>query len=213
VRIVYLHGFASSPQSSKARFFAARFAEWGVPVEIPELDEGDFTGLTITRQLAVIERTVASRPAVLMGSSLGGYLAALFAARHPLIEKLVLMAPAFQFPGRWRERYPAEEMATWKRDGVYPIFHYGCGRELPLGYQFVEDSLRYEGEPEFSQPTLIFHGVRDPVVPAAVSQSYAAHRRNVTLQLLDSAHELTDVLEEMWREIRWFLDLSQFQKR
>ena len=29
-RIVYLHGFASSPLSTKATFFAARFSEIGV---------------------------------------------------------------------------------------------------------------------------------------------------------------------------------------
>jgi pimeloyl-ACP methyl ester carboxylesterase len=207
VRIVYLHGFASSPQSGKAQFFAARFAECGIPVEIPQLDEGDFPHLTITRQLGVIERTVAERPAILMGSSLGGYLAALFASRHQAVEKLILMAPAFQFPRRWRERYPTGEMAVWKNKGTWPIFHYGHGKEIPLAYRFVEDSEQYEDEPEFSQPAILFHGTHDPVVPAGVSEEYARRHSNVSLHLLDSGHELTDVMEAMWREIQRFLGL------
>ena len=211
MRIVYLHGFASSPQSGKAQFFAARFAECGIQVEIPQLDEGDFPHLTITGQLGVIERTVSERPAILMGSSLGGYLAALFASRHPVVERLILMAPAFQFPRRWRERYPADEMAAWKKNGTWPIFHYGHGKEIPLGYRFVEDSHQYEDEPEFSQSAIVFHGTKDPVVPARVSEEYAKRHPNVRLHLFDSGHELTGVVEEMWQQICAFLGLRATQ--
>jgi predicted esterase YcpF (UPF0227 family) len=125
-RLVYLHGFASSPQSSKAQFFAAKFRALDHTLEIPHLDQGDFTGLTITRQLQLIEKTVDAGPVILLGSSLGGYLAALFAARHPqAVEKLVLMAPAFQFPTRWRARFSPQDLAAWKLRGTLPIFHYG----------------------------------------------------------------------------------------
>ena len=78
---------------------------------------------------------MGEQPAILMGSSLGGYLAALYAARHPQqIERLVLMAPAFQFPRRWRERYSEPDWERWKREGSTPVFHYGEGREKRLGY-------------------------------------------------------------------------------
>jgi len=208
--IVYLHGFASSPNSGKAQFFRRKFAAAGVPMEIPQLDEGNFEGLTISGQLKVIERAVGGKPAILMGSSLGGYLAALYAARHPAIERLVLLAPAFQFPRRWRERYSAED---WKRDGFMPVFHYGDGRERRLGYQFVEDSARYEDEPLFSQPALILHGVHDPVVPAAISSAYAGLHSNVKLVLMESGHELTDVLDPMWTQIAGFLSVPETIER
>jgi pimeloyl-ACP methyl ester carboxylesterase len=204
--IVYLHGFASSPNSSKAQFFRRKFAERGVPMEIPQLDEGNFEGLTISGQLKVIERAVGGAQAILMGSSLGGYLAALYAARHPEIERLVLLAPAFQFPRRWRERYSAQD---WKRDGYIPVFHYGDGRERRLGYQFVEDSAQFEDEPVFSQPALIIHGVKDDVVPAAISSAYAGLHSNVKLVLMESGHELTDVLEPMWLQILPFLGVPE----
>ena len=116
MRVVYLHGFASSPSSSKAQYFRGKFAERGISIEIPQLDEGRFEALTISGQLDVIERTVGQEPGVLMGSSLGGYLAALYASRHPTqVERLVLLAPAFQFPRRWRERYSEEAWEQWQR--------------------------------------------------------------------------------------------------
>jgi pimeloyl-ACP methyl ester carboxylesterase len=208
---IYLHGFASSPQSNKAQFFRKRFEEKGLELEIPSLDGGDFTHLTITGQLQIVDAAAAGRhaeqPTILIGSSLGGYLAALYAARHADIGRLVLLAPALRFPSRWGERYSPEELARWRREGTVPVFHYGYKGEIPLGYQLMEDSQNYEDEPEFAQPALVLHGSRDPVVPASISASYAARHPNVTLRLFDSGHELTDVLEDLWSETAAFLSL------
>jgi uncharacterized protein len=54
-QILYLHGFASGPSSSKARFFRERLERAGASVEVPDLAAGDFEHLTITAQLAVVE--------------------------------------------------------------------------------------------------------------------------------------------------------------
>src|SRR5579862_6515626 len=62
--VIYLHGFASGPQSGKAQFFRRKFAGQGIAIEILRLDEGDFEHLTITRQLAVIQRAVESEATV-----------------------------------------------------------------------------------------------------------------------------------------------------
>jgi alpha-beta hydrolase superfamily lysophospholipase len=206
MRIVYLHGFASSPQSGKAQFFARKFRDLGVPFEAPQLDEGNFEGLTISGQLRVVEKAVGEGPVVLMGSSLGGYLAALSAARSVKeVEKLVLLAPAFQFPTRWRARYSDQELELWKRRGTIPFFHYGFKEERGLGFQIVEDALKYEDEPAFPQPALVLHGSRDEVVPAELSKAFAEGHPNVTLRLFDSGHELTDVLDGLWMETAAFL--------
>src|SRR5258708_26558787 len=101
-RVVYLHGFASSPHSSKAQFFRRRFEERGVEVLIPQLDGGDFANLTVTGQVTVLEGAVAGRRVVLMGSSLGGYLGARYAWQHPAaVEQLVLLGRALMFPDRF----------------------------------------------------------------------------------------------------------------
>ena len=206
-RYVYLHGFASSPQSGKARFFHRRFAEIGIELDVPALDGGDFEHLTITGQLGIVDSAVAGRPTILFGSSLGGYLAALYAARHANVERLVLLAPAFQFPSRWRQRYSPEELEDWKRNGSASVFHYGFGREMPLNYRLMEDSLRYEDEPGFVQPALILHGNLDPVVPVGISTALAARRPNITVRTFDSGHELNNVLEDLWEETAAFLGL------
>jgi uncharacterized protein len=209
MRAVYLHGFASSPLSNKATFFQGRFAELGLRLEVPQLDEGNFEALTMTGQISVIDRVVGAAPAILIGSSLGGYLAALYAAHHSNIARVVLMAPAFQFPKRWREKFPAEELALWKREGSRKFYHYAFHEERPLGYGFVADADRYEDEPDFRQPGLILHGTADSVVPVDVSCQFAAGHPNVTLQAFESGHELTDVLHPMWAETAMFLG---FQK-
>jgi uncharacterized protein len=205
-RVVYLHGFASGPSSTKARFFREKIEERGAKVDVPDLAEGNFRGLTITSQLRVIEQVCGAGPVSLMGSSLGGYLAALYAGLHPEgVDRVVLLAPGFGFPTRWPERMGAERMQDWKRTGWTPVFHYATGREEPLGYQMVEDARRYPDAPSFDQPALIFHGVNDPVVPAQASIDFASSHPNVTLRLLPSGHELTDVLELMWSEVATFL--------
>lgn len=202
MRIVYLHGFASGPSSSKAQYFRSKFVELGIEIEIPQLDGGNFESLTITGQLSVIDQAVGGAPTMLMGSSLGGYLAALYAARHSNIERLILLAPAFQFPSRWHARYTPEQLAQWKARGSWPMYHYAYGREMELGYGLMEDSLRYEDEPQFTQPCLIFHGTRDPIVPVELSRRIRDTRPNVSLVEFDSGHELTDVLANMWTHVQ-----------
>jgi pimeloyl-ACP methyl ester carboxylesterase len=117
----------------------------------------------------------------------------------------VLLAPAFHFPTRWRARYSAEELELWRKRGTIPFFHYGFKEERGLGFQIVEDAVKYEDEPAFLQPALVLHGLRDEVVPAELSKAFAEGHPNVVLRLVDSGHELTDVLDRLWTETAAFL--------
>ena len=202
--IVYLHGFASGPGSKKAAYFQERFRAEGVELEIPDLAQGDFERLTITGQLAVVERMADGREISLIGSSMGGYLAALYASGHP-VRKLALLAPAFGFARRWAETMDPRQMEQWQRTGFIEIYHYGDKRQRRLGYQLLEDGLRYDDYPEFSQPALMFHGRRDTVVPDRYSIEFARRHLNTKLWLLDSDHELLDALDTIWAETRAFL--------
>ncbi|HEV2200876.1 MAG TPA: YqiA/YcfP family alpha/beta fold hydrolase [Bryobacteraceae bacterium] len=213
MHIVYLHGFASSPQSSKAQFFKRKFEELGIMIEIPELDGGNFERLTVSGMLEVVNRVIeeraAGRTVVLIGSSLGGFVAGLYAARHPReVERLVLLAPALQFAQRWRARFPAEELAEWKRQGWKDFYHYGRKRDEPLGYSFIEDAAQFEDEPESPQPTLILHGSRDEIVPVEMSRDYARRHPQVELKEFASGHEMTDGMEDLWLETAAFLGLA-----
>ncbi len=204
-RYIYLHGFASGPSSQKARFFRERFVELGMGLETPDLAEGRFEQLTISGQLAVLERTVGGDAASLIGSSMGGYLAALYAARHPEVEKLVLLAPAFGFLTRWPEALGEEKMDEWKRTGKLPVFHHSEGREADVGYQLIEDARKFEDYPKFPQPVLIFHGKNDTVVPPGHSVTFSERHPHTTLRLMESDHQLLNVLNDMWMETEAFL--------
>ncbi len=204
-RVLYLHGFASSPASRKATFFAEKLAALGFAVEIPDLAEGDFKRLTITNQLALVERLGRGERVIVIGSSLGGYLAALYAARHPEVDRLILLAPALRFHRLWTQEFGPERLRLWREKGSIPVFHYGAGSNQLIGYQLMEDAGRFEPDPEFAQPCLLFHGDQDPLVPIAQSVEFAAAHPNVHLVGLHSGHELTDVLDKIWEESEKFL--------
>lgn len=204
--VVYLHGFASGPGSKKARFFRERFEARGVPFEVPDLACGDFDHLTVTGQLEVVRRTLGSRRVRLMGSSMGGYLAALFASTNPAqVERVVLMAPAFDFAARWRLRLGEPAFAEWRRTGLLSVFHYGEGRPAQVGFELYSDALAHAAFPAVAPPVLIFHGMADDVVPAHLSERFAALNPHARLQLLHSDHELLDVTETIWEETWAFL--------
>ncbi|HEY3937549.1 MAG TPA: YqiA/YcfP family alpha/beta fold hydrolase [Bryobacteraceae bacterium] len=205
LRVVYLHGFASSPRSRKALFFADKLAALGFSVEIPDLAQGDFLHLTISNQLQVVERAARGEPLLLIGSSMGGYLAALYAARHPEVDRLILLAPAFRFHELWTKEFGPERLRLWKEKGSIPIFHYGEQGNLLLGYQLMEDAAHFEAFPDFSQSCLLFHGSEDPLLPVSQSAAFAAAHPNVRFIELLSGHELTDVLDDMWDACRKFL--------
>lgn len=192
MRYLYLHGFASGRQSRKAHAFQAALAEQNIVLEVPELDAGDFEHLTIGGQLNVIERTLKGDPVRIAGSSMGGYLAALYAATHPEVERLVLLAPAFSFSDRWGDLLGPEQIEAWRATGWRDVFHHTEQRMRRVHYGLFEDSLNFPGSPDFTQPALIFHGIRDIVVPIGHSRAFAAAHSNVRLIELDSDHELVD---------------------
>jgi pimeloyl-ACP methyl ester carboxylesterase len=205
MRYLYLHGFASGAQSRKARAFREALAAEGVDLEIPGLDGGDFEHLTIGGQLRVIADTLAGQPARIIGSSMGGYLAALYAAQHPEVERLVLLAPAFGFADRWRELTGPERLAEWRATGWIEVFHYAENAPRRVHYGLFEEAQRHPANPDFAQRALIFHGINDETVPVSLSRAFAARHPNAQLIELDSDHELTAPLPRIVSESLPFL--------
>jgi uncharacterized protein len=203
--LIYLHGFATGPNSKKAQFFKRNVESLGYDIVVPDLAQGDFEHLTISGQLGVVERISGGKPVTLIGSSMGAYVAALFAARHAEVRHLILMAPAFDFIRRWPESLGAARMERWRASGSMPVYHYADQRERELSYRIIEDAVQYPDSPTFPQPALLFHGVRDSVVPYDLSVRFAATHPHARLVLTNSDHELINALEMIWDRSRSFL--------
>jgi pimeloyl-ACP methyl ester carboxylesterase len=205
MRFVYFHGFASGPQSRKAQAFRKALQDRGIQLEIPRLDGGDFEHLTIYRQLRMVEARLAGAPCRLIGSSMGGYLAALYAAAHPEVERLVLLAPAFGFAARWLEMQGPEVISHWRDTGWLEVFHYGDKAQRRVHYGLLEDAANFPGFPDFQQTAVIYHGTGDSVVPVGLSREFVASHANARLREMDSDHELLSVLDVITGEAVLFL--------
>jgi pimeloyl-ACP methyl ester carboxylesterase len=89
-RLIFLHGSDSSSQTYKATLLRQLYPGMVVP---------DFTGPLEERMKRLEEILGDANGWTIIGSSLGGTMAALFAARHPgQVRKLVLLAPALSLP-------------------------------------------------------------------------------------------------------------------
>lgn len=204
---IYLHGFASSPGSFKATYLRDRFAEIGLTLQIPDLNQGNFSDLTLTRQLEQIGAELPHEPATvtLIGSSFGGLTAAWLAERYPQMKRLVLLAPAFEFLSHWMANLGPQRMQQWREQSYLPVYHYGEKREIPLSYQFITDAQNYlENQLQRQLPTLILHGVKDEVIPIEASRRFVASRPGVKMVELDSDHGLGNVMPEIWQAIQSF---------
>ncbi len=207
---IYLHGFASRPESTKAIYLVNKLARLGISLEVPDLNQSDFSNLTITRQINQVAKLFppSETPVTLIGSSLGGLTAAWLAQQYIQVQRLVLLAPAFGFLSNWLSRLGEEQLQEWQTSGSLLVYHYGEKRSLPLHYKFVEDANQYQ-ETQLIRPipTLIFHGRQDEVIPIKASRDYASVRPWVQLIELDSDHALVDVMPQIWQEILLFCRL------
>lgn len=208
----YLHGFGSSAHSKKGVDLARRFAERGLSLELPDLNRPSFSALSHRAMLAEVDRVAAriagdGRPLRLIGSSLGGWVAARYAELHPeRVERLVLLCPGFDLASRWPSIIGAEGVRRWAEEGAYP-FQDADGREVPVHFGFLEEARREPPFPEVPCPTLILHGRDDATVPIESSRQYVAARPSVSLIELDDDHSLVGSLDRIFRELVRFFAL------
>jgi len=219
----YLHGFASSPGSVKARFFADRLRPHGVPLWCPDLNAPSFSTLTFSRMLAQVDdclSVLAPQPVTLIGSSLGGALAWFVADRHrrpavgppqvAWVHRLVLLAPAFDFVTSSRRQLGIEGLARWRQEGWLSVHHHAHGAPRPLHYAFYEDARRFDAaRVHCPVDALVFQGRRDTTVEPETVQRVAAAQPRVRLVLLDDDHRLQASLDEIWRTTAVFLGLEE----
>lgn len=215
--VIYLHGFSSSPNSSKARRFQTELSRLGIPFQCPDLNEPDFESLTTTRMLeqtgAALAR-VKSGPVALIGSSLGGFVAVHAAAAHgDKIDRLILLAPAFDFGGNRLKRLGDHGIETWRREGRLRVRHHAYDEDRDIGYGLYADAARYDAFAlDLSLPMLIFQGKQDDTVDPDMVARWAAPRPSADLRLVDDDHQLSASLDEIWDESSDFLGFRDLDR-
>jgi len=218
VHLVYLHGFASSANSSKARWFADRLAGLGLTLWRPDFNEPAFETLTVTRMLDQVATLIAGLPpgpVALFGSSLGAFVAWHAAATqstaaratHP-IEKLVLLAPALDFGANRLRDLGDRGLAEWQATDRLEVYHYGDKEPRFVHYALYEDARRYQSDAAVvSVPGLVFQGASDESVDPEGVRRFVSTRPHMTLHMLDDDHQLLASLDTIWRETVVFLGL------
>jgi pimeloyl-ACP methyl ester carboxylesterase len=205
--LLYLHGFASGPDSAKGLAFAARFAADGVALHRADLTPGPdgFERSTPLTMLAEAERALRGSGArAAMGSSLGGYLAAVLAARHAEVERLVLLAPAFRLFERWSRRLTPAQAADWKAHGL-ETDHHATGTRRRIGWAFLEESAQLPAFPEVTVPTLCIAGRQDDLVPLEDVRAFVERTPSARLLVVEDGHDLLASVERIYAEARAFL--------
>ena len=207
---VYLHGFASSPASGKARAFAAWGKERGIEVDVLDLRVPSFEHLRFSAIKAAtkeaIDRGGPQSRAVLIGSSLGGLTACRLAAEDPRVCAVVAMAPAFRLAETWRARLGEEAWERWRTEGSVEVDDWANKVKARVDHGFVEELTRLdEGFPDVRVPVLILHGVHDDIVSIDLSREWSRGKRHVRLVEVDDGHELTNSIPKILEEATRFL--------
>ena len=204
--VVWLGGFNSDMSGTKAQALAdwahaagrayVRFDYFG-----HGRSSGAFAAGTVTRwradALAVIDQLTAG-PLVVVGSSMGGWLACLAAlARPERIAGLALVAPAADFTERliWAGLEPAARRAI-ERDGVW-LRPSTYGDPYPISRELIEDGRRWSilpGPVPVTAPVRILQGGADADVPwrHALDLAVALEAEDLVFTLIrDGDHRLS----------------------
>lgn len=207
-RFLYLHGFASGPDSKKGVHLAQHFAERGVDLLRLNLRLPSFAHLRASAMVDAVKAAIGSSAdrAVLFGSSLGGYIAAHVAAEDPRVAALVLLAPAFNLLKRWRARLGESGFRLWQETGFWETLDHTTGKPAQVDFGFYEDLQKLDGaEKDVRVPTLIVHGRGDDAVDISSSRAFASGRPHVRLVEVDDGHDLVASLPRIKLEADAFL--------
>lgn len=205
-RWLYLHGFASGPDSTKGVRLSDHYAAQGIDLSRLDLRKPSLEHLRLSAMIAHVRDAIGGpeERAVVFGSSLGGLTACRVAEVDARVCALVLLAPAFRMVERWRLRLGEEKWESWRTSGWLPIFDHARRCDARVDFGFAEDATAADaandGWPDVRVPTLIVHGVRDDTVDVELSRSWARGKRHVRLVEVDDGHELVASLPRIAAE-------------
>ena len=211
--VIFAHGLGSTRGGEKAHALQAECGRRGWMFAAFDFrghgqSGGNMLDVSASRLLEDIEaitRAVASRAAIplfVFGSSMGGWASGWLGAGNPgLVSAFAFAAPAFRLL-EWK-KLRTSERDQWARTGRYRIHNEHIDMELGPG--LLLEAKRYPLDKllkHFRLPALIFHGMKDDLVPYTESIDFAARCASwdVELRLFrDGDHRLNLHKAEMAR--------------
>lgn len=180
---VFLHGFRSDVRGRKAQAVwdhaRARGYPWlSLDLRGHGLSDGRIADLRISVLRQDVEAVLAGfrpRPVLLVGSSLGGWLAGLVAQSCPTqVGGLVLIAPAFNFIQQSFAGLPPTELKRWEQEGTRRFADPYSEESYTLDYALLADAHAQALRPPLTLacPVGVVHGTRDEVVPPSQSARF-----------------------------------------
>ncbi len=214
---VFLHGLLSDAEGDKSMTLwneAIRLGRSWVRFDMRAhgKSDGTFDEFAISRALEdvrLVFQLFPNRPKILIGSSMGGWVAAQLATENKLnIAGTVLIAPAFSFMMQLFHSVSPEQRQQWTDQGSWTFEGDGLEDDFALSYEAVVDSKQYHllgRAVDFRCPVRILHGKLDDVVPASQSVEFLnrmpAHT-DVELEILPNAdHRLTGHIEDIVNKV------------
>jgi pimeloyl-ACP methyl ester carboxylesterase len=208
--LMWLSGFKSDMNGTKAEALAVSGAGRGQEVVRFDysghgLSDGDFEKACVSdwlEEAAAVFDAFCSGETVLVGSSMGGWIALLLALSRKesgKIKGLVLIAPAVDFTEElmWKQRFTDEirrtllEKGRWEQPSDYGDAPYVITRKL---IEDGRDHLLFGKPLHPGCPVTILQGAEDPDVPASHAQRLveALPQDDVTFTLVpDGDHRLS----------------------
>ena len=184
-QVLFITGFLSKRWGNKSKALAQWCQEqgWGFccyDVRGFGDSEGTFTDYTLSDWVAdarlVLDALKAGPPMTIVGNSLGGWIAWLIAQEFELVDRLILIAPAFNMMGVRAESIPAARREVWQSTGWMPWDDDPLHKDWPLSWKWVEESEAY-WQTTFNRlrpvQTTILHGLQDTVILPDGSREFA----------------------------------------
>ena len=183
-QILFITGFLSKRWGNKSKALAQWCEEkgWGFccyDVRGCGDSGGTFTDYTLSDWIqdarAVISTLTDGPPLTIVGNSLGGWIAWLMAQEYPVVEKLVLIAPAFNMMGVRAKSIDPERCQAWLTSGWMPWDDEPAHKNWPLSWKWVTESEAY-WKTSFDRlravNTTILHGLQDTVILPSGSSEF-----------------------------------------
>jgi pimeloyl-ACP methyl ester carboxylesterase len=211
--VVSVHGFGSHRRGEKSLALEAACARRGWTFAAFDFrGHGESSGTLLELRgsglladLAAVRNALAGRGIRRLGpvgSSMGGFATAWFArANADAVPACVLLAPAFHFLHRRFEELSPEEREAFRRAGKIRVRNEWVDAEL--SYAMFDERGRFrmaELAARWSLPLLIFHGMRDDVIPFGDSLEFTVRATGARIELRlfkDGDHRLTAFKDEI----------------